>query len=145
MNAVFTIAGAIGSKLLTQMVLGSNNVGVIGYAGNAVSGGLLWFVAEKVMRNRAAAHGIIAGTAVQIVLRLLHDYTPFGAMLALSGVGDYQAQSFVTPQVLRDPWNSAEIELPPAYRALAASAGATAAAGGGMGWTRDDYNGRSDY
>ena len=40
-NAVFVIAGALGSKLLTQMVLGANNVGLIGYAGNAIVGGLM--------------------------------------------------------------------------------------------------------
>jgi len=140
MNAVFVIAGAVGSKLLTQMVLGSNNVGVIGYAGNAVAGGVLWFLAEKVLKNRQAAHGVIAGTAVQIVLRLLSDYTPFGQYLALSGFGDYQAQSFVTPQVLVDPFNSAEIQIPPAYRALAAPM----PVGKGMG-SSSDYGGGGDY
>ncbi len=143
MNAVFAIAGAVGSKLLTQMVLGSNNTGVIGYAGNAVAGGALWFLAEKVLKNRNAAHGVIIGTSIQIVLRILNDYTPFGQYLALSGFGDYQAQSFVTPQVLVDPWNSAEISIPPAYRALAAP---MAAARGVGSWDRrSDYDGRSDY
>jgi hypothetical protein len=137
-NAVFTVAGAVGSRLLTQMVLGTNNAGPIGYAGNAVAGGILWFLAEKVMKNRAAAHGIIAGTAVGIVLRLINDYTPFGQYLAAQGFGDYQMQSFVTPQVLVDPFNSAEIQIPAGYRALQAPA-----ASGVGAWS--DYGSGSDY
>jgi hypothetical protein len=139
MNAVFAIAGAVGSKLLTQMVLGSNNTGVIGYAGNAVAGGALWFLAEKVLKNRNAAHGIIIGTSIQIVLRILNDYTPFGQYLALSGFGDYQAQSFVTPQVLVDPYNSAEIQIPSAWRQAALPAAA------GMGSYNDYGGGPGDY
>lgn len=114
-NAVFVIAGALGSKLLTQMVLGSNNTGLIGYAGNAVAGGLLWFLVEKVMKNKNAANGIIAGTAVQIILRLINDYTPFGQYVSNLGMGDYQAQAFVTPQVLVDPYTNAQIQIPPGW------------------------------
>jgi riboflavin transporter FmnP len=139
MNAVFVIAGAVGSKLLTQLVLGANNTGMVGYAGNAVAGGVMWFLAEKVLKNREAAKGVIAGTAVQIVLRLINDYTPFGSYVANLGMGDYQAQSFVTPQVLVDPFNSAEIQIPAAYRALAAVPAAA-----GMG-SYTDYGAGSDY
>lgn len=114
-NAVFVIAGALGSKLLTQMVLGANNVGLIGYAGNAIAGGAMWFVTEKFMHNKVASNGVIAGTAVQIILRLINDYTPFGQYVSQLGMGDYQAQSFVTPQVLVDPYNSAQIRIPPAW------------------------------
>ena len=151
-NAVFVIAGALGSKLLTQMVLGANNVGLIGYAGNAVVGGLMWFVTEKVMHNKVASAGVIAGTAVQIILRLINDYTPFGQYVSQLGMGDYQAQSFVTPQVLVDPYSSAQIRIPgawlpppppppPAKSVSGASAAAgVAPAGAGMG---DLYGGRS--
>jgi hypothetical protein len=114
-NAIFVIAGALGSKLLTQLVLGSNNTGLIGYAGNAIAGGAMWFVTEKIMRNRVASEGIIAGTAVQIILRLINDYTPFGQYVSQLGMGDYQAQAFVTPQVLVDPYNSAQIRIPGAW------------------------------
>jgi hypothetical protein len=30
-------------------------------------------------------------------------------------MGDYQMQSFVTPQVLVDPWRNAEISIPPGW------------------------------
>jgi len=114
-NAVFVIAGALGSKLLTQMVLGTNNTGMIGYAGNAVAGFGLWFLAAKVLKNAEGAKGIISGTAVQLVLRLINDYTPFGQYVSQLGMGDYQAQAFVTPQVLVDPYNSARIKIPGAW------------------------------
>jgi hypothetical protein len=150
-NAVFVIAGALGSKLLTQMVLGANNVGLIGYAGNAVSGAVLWFVTEKIMHDKTASAGVIAGTAVQIILRLINDYTPFGQYVSALGMGDYQAQSFVTPQVLVDPYNSAQIRIPGAWLppppppAPKSVTGSSAAAGvsssaAGMG---DLYGGRS--
>jgi hypothetical protein len=99
----------------------------------------LWFLADKVLKNRAAANGILAGTAVQIVLRLINDYTPFGQYVANLGMGDYQAQAFVTPQVLEDPYNSARIRIPAAWQ----PAPAVAAAPAGMGATAL-YGGRSD-
>lgn len=148
-NAIFVIAGALGSKLLTQMVLGANNVGVVGYAGNAIVGGLMWFATEKVMHNKTASNGVIAGTAVQIILRLINDYTPFGQYVSQLGMGDYQAQSFVTPQVLVDPYNSAAIRIPGAWlpppppppaTVSAASAASGVAPASGMG---DLYGGRS--
>jgi len=129
-NAVFVIVGALGSKLGAQAVLGSNNTGLVGYAGNAAAGGILWFLAEKVMKNRAAASGVLAGTAVQIVLRLINDYTPFGSYVANLGMGDYQMQSFVTPQVLVDPLRNADISIPPGWAPqIAAPAPAKGVAG----------------
>lgn len=146
-NAVFVIAGALGSKLLTQMVLGTNNTGMIGYAGNAVAGFGLWFLAAKVLKNAEGAKGIISGTAVQLVLRLINDYTPFGQYVSQLGMGDYQAQAFVTPQVLVDPYNSARIKIPGAWlppppppqtpSAASAAAGIGAYGGGEL------YGGRS--
>jgi hypothetical protein len=111
-SAVFVILGALGSKLGAQAVLGTNNTGVMGYAGNAAVGAALWFITEKLMKNRAASSGIISGTIVQILLRVINDYTPFGSYVAQLGMGDYQMQSFVTPQVLVDPLNDARIAIP---------------------------------
>ena len=128
-NAVFVIAGALGSKLLAQMVLGANNTGAIGYAANAIAGGVLWFLAEKVMHNKDAANGIIAGTAVQIILRLINDYTPFGSYVSQLGMGDYQAQAFVTPQVLVDPFNSARIQIPAGWAPAVAMPAAVGVSG----------------
>jgi hypothetical protein len=116
-NAVFVVVGALGSKLGAQAVLGTNNVGLVGYAGNAAVGGVLWFITEKLMKNKSASAGVISGTLVQILLRVINDYTPFGSYVAQLGMGDYQMQSFVTPQVLVDPWNSARIRIPQGWGA----------------------------
>lgn len=147
-NAVFVIVGALGSKLGAQVVLGANNTGVIGYVGNAAIGAALWMLTEHVMKNRAAASGVIAGTVVQILLRAINDFTPFGQYVNQLGMGDYQAQSWVTPQVLVDPYNSAEIALPSGWApttVVAAPAGKALPAAAGMGAHYGNlYTGRSE-
>ena len=144
-NAVFVIVGALGSKLGAQAVLGSNNTGIIGYVGNAAIGAALWLLTEKVMKNRAAASGVIAGTVVQILLRAINDFTPFGSYVQQLGMGDYQVQSFVTPQVLVDPWNSAQVAIPngwaPTMVAPPAAAGAPAGGPGMSGYADNLYGG----
>lgn len=128
-NAIFVIVGALGSKLGAQAVLGSNNVGVVGYAGNAAVGAILWFLTEKVMKNRDAAKGVIAGTLVQIILRVINDYTPLGSLVSQLGLGDYQAQAFVTPQILANPMQNATIAIPQGWGAAPPMPSASAGAG----------------
>lgn len=130
-TGTFAVVGALGSKLGAQLVLGTNNTGVFGYAGNLAAGAALWFLADKVMKNRNAAHGILIGTVIQVILRGLNDYTPFGSYVANLGMGDYQMQSYVTPQILVDPVNSADIRIPSGWGAPALAA-APMAAGKGM-------------
>jgi hypothetical protein len=50
-------------------------------------------------------------------------------------MGDYQIQSFVTPQVLVDPLNSAEVAIPDGWapRMLPPPAATSSAAGPGTG------------
>lgn len=117
-SAVFTIAGAVGTKYLTQMVLTSSNTGVMGYLGNLVSAFLLSWGVKAFMKNDRAAAAVLSGGIVQVVLRLINDYTPFGAYTANLGMGDYSAsgignympQNFVTPQRLTDGLNSAQLQ-----------------------------------
>ena len=123
------LVGALGSKLGAQLVLGANNVGWVGYAGNAAVGVGLWFLTEHVMKNKEASSGVIAGTVLEIILRIFNDMTPFGQYVSGLGMGDYQAQSFVSPQVLVDPYNSAQIQIPNGW----APTTVVAAAGGGTG------------
>lgn len=125
-TSTFVLVGALGSKLGAQLVLGTNNTGVIGYAGNLAIGGILWFLADKVMKNKTAASGVIAGTVAQLILRLINDYTPFGSYLASTGMGDYQMQSYVTPQILTDPTNNSNILIPNGWGAPAALPAAAA-------------------
>jgi hypothetical protein len=91
------VAGAVGTKLATQAVLGSSNTGVMGYAANAVATGLAAWATHMVTKNKAIAQGVVVGGVVQIILRVINDYTPYGSFLSLTGVGDYQVASFPTP------------------------------------------------
>ena len=144
-TGTFAVVGALGSKLGAQLVLGSNNSGVIGYAGNVAAGGVLWFLADKVMKNRNAAHGILIGTVIQVILRALNDYTPFGSYVANLGMGDYQAQSYVSPQILLDPIASADIRIPSGWGATAIAAPPMAAGKGMNGFSPYDIGGASSY
>ena len=122
-DGLFVIGGLVGSRLLTQMVLGANNVGVWGYVGNAAAGGLLATALHMVTKNPRVAGGIVTGTAAGIVARLLQDYTPFGQYLAQAGVGDYAGggahgvglylpSNAVSPQRYVNPANSAQVVIP---------------------------------
>jgi hypothetical protein len=139
-HALYIIAGAIGSKLGAQMVLGTSNTGFMGYGANLAAGGILAWAAKGIMKNTEAAKGIFAGSVVQVVLRLITDYTPFGQYASLQGVGDYMASNWVTPQRYVDGLHSAQIEIPdgwgPAPMVTASSgvnANAVAAGSDGMG------------
>lgn len=116
-TAVFTIAGAVGSKYLTQAVLQDSNTGVMGYFGNAVAAFALSWGVNAFLKNRAMAGAILAGGAVQIVLRLIADFTPFGAYTKDIGMGDWQCagmgvytkQNAPLPYRMVDGLNSAQI------------------------------------
>jgi hypothetical protein len=111
-NALFIVGGAVGSKLGAQMILGTNNTGVIGYAGNLAVGGVLAWLTASVMKNRPAAKAVFAGSVVQVVLRAIADYTPFGQYTQQLGMGDYMASNWVTPQRYTDGLNSANVQIP---------------------------------
>ena len=64
------------------------------------------------MRDRTVSQGIVLGGAVQIILRLIADYTPYGQYLSLSGLGDYQVSNFATPQWLPNGLKSANPAIP---------------------------------
>ncbi len=149
MEGIFATAGAVGSKLLTQAVLGSNNTGIMGYLGNAASGLALGLAAGATSATRKYAKDIYIGTVVGIVIRVISDYTSYGSQLALSGIGDYQVQNFVTPQRLVDGLHSSQIQIPSGWGAApvvissaAVPASHGGASAGGMG---SAYDGGSGY
>lgn len=141
LGAVVVVASAVASKVGAQMVLGAKNTGVMGYAGNVLAGGALYFAAKSVTRNEMVLNSIMSGTAVQVVLRGINDYTPLGEFVKDLGMGDYQVQSYVTPQILKAPHESAAIRVPdgwgrgevvmmPAASAVAPASGMGALYGG---------------
>jgi len=140
-TSTFVLVGALGSKLGAQLILGSNNTGVIGYAMNLGVGGVLWFVTDKVMKNKTAASGVIAGTVAQLILRLINDFTPFGQYVQGLGFGDYQMQSYVTPQILTNPTMNSDVSIPAGWGAPALPpATAAATTGGGRKGTSGLYS-----
>lgn len=114
-TGVFATVGAVGSKLLTQLVLGSSNTGVMGYLGNVIAGGLIGIAADMGLKNKQAAFAIYVGTAIQLVLRAITDFTPYGQAVALTGVGDYQVSNFVTPQRYVDALHGAMVQVPAGF------------------------------
>lgn len=111
-QGLWAIGGAAGSKMLTQMVLGSSNTGVMGYGGNLASAFLLGTAVKMVFKNQSAGNAVILGGVIQTLLRVLIDKTPFGSKVSNLGMGDYMAQNFLTPQRLVDGLNSAQIAPP---------------------------------
>ena len=122
-DGVMVIGGLVGSRLLTQMVLGANNTGVWGYAGNAAAGAALAALAHMASKNPRVTNGIIVGTAAGIVARLFQDYTPFGSYLTQAGFGDYAGggghgvglyleSNAVLPQRYVNAANSAMVQIP---------------------------------
>lgn len=120
MQAVAAFGGYFGSKLATQLVMGSGNTGVAGYMGNAAATAALAIIAGVFPPTKKLVTMIVAGGAIQIIARVLSDNTAFGTLTSQLGVGDYQMQNFVTPQRLTDPLNSAAIEIPSGWGAAPA-------------------------
>lgn len=115
-TAVFTIAGAVGTKYVTQMILTTSNTGVMGYFGNLVAAFVLSYGVKMFMKNDRAAAAVLSGGIVQLVLRLINDYTPYGSYVSNLGMGDYTAlgnytsQNFLTPQRLVNGLQSAQLQ-----------------------------------
>jgi len=127
MDTLWLIGGAVGTQMLTQAVLGASNSGVMGYAGNFASGFGLSFLFGKVLKMPKAGRAMFKGAVLQIVLRAIRDYTPFGSYTSNLGMGDYIASNWVTPQRYVDPMRSAQVQIPAGWAPQVA-----APAGGGM-------------
>jgi hypothetical protein len=86
-------AGGIGSKYVTQLALGSNNSGIIGYVGQAVATLAIAWAAHKFV-GKDAATGVVAGGGAALALRIFNDNVgsvvaaPAGPAAAMSGLGD---------------------------------------------------------
>lgn len=99
-SAAYAIAGAVGSKVLTQAVLGTSNTGFVGYGANLVAAFAIGKGVGMFLKNRNAENALILGGVIQTLLRVIVDNTSLGKQLSLNGMGDYLAQDFLTPQRL---------------------------------------------
>jgi hypothetical protein len=118
----------------------------MGYAANLAVGGVGAWVIGGPMKNKKAAAAFFSGSVVEVVLRLITDYTPFGQYVSGLGMGDYFASNFVTPQRYVDALNSAQVEIPSGWAptTVIASAAAPPGTGGAGSGMNGLYSGASE-
>jgi hypothetical protein len=134
---VAVVGGAVGSKVATQVVLGSKNTGLMGYGGNLVATGLLGWAAHAFFKDKLVSQMVIAGGIAQVIVRAIGEQTPYGQYLSGAGVGDYQVSNFLVPQrMMPNAMQSAALEqnkawglAPPASVVVTHSAGAATGVG----------------
>ena len=139
-SAAYAIGGAVGSKYLTQMVLGASNTGYVGYAANLAAA----FVGGKVVgmftHNKSAENAVILGGVIMTLIRFLSDQTPLGATLQSAGLGDYEASTWLSPARYVNAAASAQVDIPTALRQLPAAKGMAGLRGSGSySRTRSTY------
>ena len=148
-QGLFAAGGLVGSRLLTQAVLGASNVGAMGYAGNAAATAALAIAAHFISKNPKHRDAVIIGGVLGMIARGFQDFSPLGGWFQQAGFGDYAGGGAhgvgvylpwngVVAQRYRDALNSAEVEIPrgwaPTVQVLPAAAtkGVGALYGGGF-------------
>lgn len=139
--AAWTLLGAIATRALTQAVLGSRNVGFMGYVGNAVSALGLGWVTAKTMKRRDYGDAVAIGGFVALLLRVIQELTPFGRYVTLQlrgmgvrgdvGLGMLLPKAFVQPEIYTG--QGAQVYVPTGWGAPAAQT-TTASKPLGRGW-----------
>jgi hypothetical protein len=142
-QAGILIGGAVGSRMLTQAVLGSNNKGIMGYGAHIVATAGMAALAGKFAGTNGAFMASLGG-AVSLLLRLIGDFTPLGQRLSLVGLGDYQMTTIFSPKRYVNALQSAEVEMPLALQAPRVAAPTPAPPPNGVG-RRTLYSKRSMY
>jgi hypothetical protein len=141
------VVNGVATRVIPQMILGTNNTGIVGYAANAAAGLAGAWLASKF--SVKAGHGALLGAAVAIASRILSDTMGQNALGGgLSGdmggeLGFYINNSFPLPTTSNGP-----LMLNPGYNGpqmlsmqipgqqatmVATAAGTQAVAGGGAG------------
>ena len=138
-EGVAILSGLLGSKYVAQLVLGTSNTGILGYGANLVVGGIGAWGIGSAMKKPKLGQSFFVGSVIEVIIRALEDYTPFGTYVSGMGVGDYFASNFVNPQRYTDALNSANVQIPAGWapttviQSSAAPAGAVASMGTGAG------------
>jgi hypothetical protein len=123
------LSGLLGSKYVAQMVLGSSNTGIMGYVANLAVGGVGGYLAGTVLKKPKLGQSFFVGSVIEVIIRVLEDYTPAGTFIQSMGVGDYFASNFVTPQRYVDALNSAQVQIPNGWAPTTVISSAAAPAG----------------
>jgi hypothetical protein len=145
------IGGLVGSKYLTQLALGGNNTGIMGYGGNLVAALALGWGTAKFTKNKELGAMVTIGGVAGVVMRVISDNTSIGQYINLSlsgigkggdtGIGIIQNSSFPVPQTFA-PGSMTQAVVPSATRSFVNSAVSAAAAqtaqlatAGSSGWS----------
>ena len=102
--------GVIGAGYLSQMVLGANNVGPVGYLGDAVATLAIAWAAQKFLNRGELAKGVVAGGFGAIIKRFWDDNVS-GSSQSMSGLGNrsfaglgyYTSRNFPLPTSTYSP------------------------------------------
>jgi hypothetical protein len=98
--------GVLGSTYLSQMVLGSNNVGATGALGQGAATLVIAYVANKFGAGKEITTGIAAGGIGATLLNLLNQYLGIGGG-GMSGLGNPAGAAMLgeyNPAVINQPW-----------------------------------------
>lgn len=155
-KAGWTIAGAVGTRAVTQIALGPKNSGPMGYlanAGVALGMGLL----GRQAFGKAAGEMLTLGGFIGLVMRVIQEQTALGSAVSLGRLGDapfarlsgrlrgYQPMSFFSPLASADPTGQTAAAKPPAMLTDAVAALPPAVSNGngvsGLGMGRSRYGG----
>lgn len=129
--------GAVGTRYLTQVVLGDKNTGAMGYGANIAAAIALAWAAAK-FAGREVASGVAAGGLAAVILRLWSDKVSGSSAAALSGflgdlefssdgLGAYINSSFPVPTVSGGNGNYLSVPAPYSFGPAGAPTGATLA------------------
>jgi len=100
MGGAGALAGFVGSAAIPQLILGTGNTGVTGYAvtaGAAIGLGLLSHF--LLPRQQAVTFGVVAGGFANLLRRIISDQTPFGQYVSGTGMGDYMVANWGPPRM----------------------------------------------
>lgn len=129
--------GAVGTRYLTQVILGDKNTGVMGYGANIAAAVALAWAAAK-FAGREVASGVAAGGLAAVILRLWSDKVSGSSASALSGflgdlefssdgLGAYITSGFPLPTVSGGNGNYLSVPAPYSWGPAGAPAGAALA------------------
>lgn len=100
MGGAGALAGFVGSAALPQMILGTGNTGVAGYAATAAAAIGLGLLSNFLLpRQQAVTVGVVAGGFANLLRRVISDQTPFGQFVQGTGMGDYMVANWGPPRM----------------------------------------------
>ncbi len=147
--------GVVGSGYLSQMVLGGSNVGIMGYAADAVSTVVLAWLAKKFLGTGKISEGVLAGGFGALFKRIWVENIS-GASGSVSGLGNlefaglgyYKNTNFPLPTssgnyvLSANAGGGAPVTAAGSSVPTAAPVAAPAAGGGGGRWGSGSSGGR---